>query len=316
MRMPSRVLPGALLFTVLVASMCVGSDLPQVGHDLGESMREGDEASAALQALKAREGMALKRIKAQRAGEIAKLKAQHTIEEAAERQQQQLEMKDLKQQQHQELERLKEKVGIKMRVAARVLGEKAGDVMKAPEVASLQESQKEEADTIKTQREAELHEMIATHTKEVKRQTTQGLRDIAFAKRKYADSVAHQQEQLEFYRFQERKARAQQADDGNDLGEGVDSMSESTLRHKVLSLEAQNEKLTEKNKLLLDASTESRSSEQLQRLKKQKDAEDQEVEALKAKLKVFRNVFGHAKQPGPQMLDDGLSSAEAVLAVP
>lgn len=290
-------------------------------------MREGDEAAAALQALKAREGMALKRIKAQRTGEVTKLKAEHAIEEAAERQQQQLEMKDLRQQQHKELERLKEKVRIKLRVTARVLGEKPGDVMKTPELVSLQHTQQEEANTIAAQRKAELQEMVATHTNEVKRQTAQGLRDITFAKRKYADRVAHQQEQMDFYRFQEKRAR-KQADGGDDLGEGVDSMSESTLRHKVLSLEAQNEKLTEKNKLLLDASTQdavsrvSRSNEhmkvQMQRLKKQKAAEDQEVETLKAKLKLEHKVWGHAHadQQGPQMLDDGVSSAEAVLAVP
>jgi len=319
---PTRVLPGVILFSVLAAIVCAESlGLPAAGDDLGESMRLGDEAAASLQALKARESQSLKRIKSQRAEEVAKLKAQHKIEEAAERQQQQLEMKVLRRQQHTELQHLKEKMKIKLRVTARVLGEKPGDVMKTPELVALQQRQRKEADTIANQRKDELQEMVATHAQEVKRQIAQGLRDVAFAKRKYTDEVAHRQEQLEFYRFQESKARANQdGTAGGDLGEGVDLMSESALRHKVLWLEAQNKKLTEKNELLLDASTESRSTEkmkaQIQSLNKQKAEEDKEVEILKEKLKVSQKVWTHNKQEGPQMLDSEVSNAEAVLAVP
>jgi len=283
-------------------------------HAQIEDLRQrSDDAAASLRALKMERKHRLTTIRAQRAAEMKRLKKQHAVELAAERQQAKYEWHDLMSQHRTELQKLKAKVAIQQRVTARVTREIQEPVMKTPEVKRMLAQQKQEAAQIKKQRRVEVAHMQKRFAWEMKSQQNQQKRDIAYALKTYAAKLKRRQEQLAFFRFQESEAS-----ESNELGEGVDvdSMSASNLRHEVLSLKKALHKQQGKYHLLLNANAVARKNKVLQekvrRLKLQNEHYENDNTKLKTKLETMENVF----QPHKKKAVDGVTNAEAVMAVP
>jgi len=315
---------GCWAFVGIVAAL--GASLPvkslddAPSTDVADLRRRIDAASKSVHEVQSLEHLHVSKIKQQREDELARLQSQHETELAAEKQQQKLEWEDLTRQHQQELKKLEDKIKIREDVSARVMGGTPVPVMKTPEVMKLRHQQKVEGEAIKSQRDAELEAMSLRFKAEKKQQLSQREKELRYTKRRFSEKLTRRQEQLAFYRFQERQQlETGETQSTDELGESmeVDSLSKDALQHRLVGLEAKNSKLEQKLDLLLDSSSVASENMRLKalvhQLQGEKAAEDNENTILQSKLKIFNKVFPSAHQIKTA---DNVNTAEATMAVP
>lgn len=135
--------------------------------------------------------------------------------------------------------------------------------------------------------------------------------------KKYAAKLQRRKEQLAFYRFQEGQAM-RHTKKAIELGEGVDSLSPTSLRHQVVALQAALARQQGKYSLLLDANSVAMENKTLRdknhQLQRKNDLSEKQNVILRTKLKTMENVLQPSADRDSESAPE--SDAEAVIAVP